>query len=81
MHGLNVAPHVEKDFKEEEEQFDKDKVMEADLVEEVTHNQEIVIMVLVRVSNFKYIFNIEFMIDTKNQYFLKTTKWQSVIML
>ena len=53
--GQNVAPPVVKDFKEDEEAFDKEQKMVVDLVGEVRHNLEIVIMVPARVSNLLYI--------------------------
>ena len=49
--GLNVALHVEKGSREEEEPFEENKKMEVAHVEEVKHNLEIVIMGLARVSD------------------------------
>ena len=51
VNGQNVAPHVAKDFKEDEGAFEKEPEMVVDLVGEVRHNLEIVIMGPARVSN------------------------------
>ena len=53
--GLNVAHHVEKGSREDEEPFEENKKMEVAHVEEVRHNLEIVIMVLAQVSFLKNI--------------------------
>jgi len=48
VNGLNVAPHVVKDYKDDKEPFEQGQAMVVDNAEEVKHNLEIVIMDLAR---------------------------------